>query len=251
MKSNKIIVVILSICVIIVGALSISIPKVLDRPTYQEHQEFTAQHEDFMTQASEVKAELDILDKELDKQIAEMEKLVAELEEYKQLEDSIVTVILEEGYPKPTEDYARKLAKLIIGINREYSETYGFEEDIPKMMSIIRVESVFDTNIVSSAGAKGLMQLMDGTGRPIAKKLGYSNYNPFDPEQNIRVAWYYYNTDKERLGEDKATVAYNQGYRNLTGAVSRSMSSRKSYWSKIKTFDDKYSTYLEENSNKN
>jgi len=45
--------------------------------------------------------------------------------------------------------------------------------------AIILVESDYDPNVVSCAGAQGLMQLMPGT----ARRMGVEN--PFDPRQNI------------------------------------------------------------------
>ncbi len=54
---------------------------------------------------------------------------------------------------------------------------YGVPASLIK--GVIQTESSFDPNAVSSAGAKGLMQLMDAT----AQGLGVAN--AFDPSQNI------------------------------------------------------------------
>lgn len=62
-------------------------------------------------------------------------------------------------------------------IIRDASQKYGISELLIK--ALIKEESEFQPNVVSSAGAKGLMQLMDVT----AASMGVTN--SFDPEQNI------------------------------------------------------------------
>jgi soluble lytic murein transglycosylase-like protein len=62
-------------------------------------------------------------------------------------------------------------------IIKEVAEKHGLEPDL--IHSIIRAESNYDPQAVSSRGAMGLMQLMPET----AKKYGVRN--PFDPSDNI------------------------------------------------------------------
>ncbi|MEX0920191.1 MAG: transglycosylase SLT domain-containing protein [Candidatus Pacearchaeota archaeon] len=55
---------------------------------------------------------------------------------------------------------------------------------------IIRVESGFDSNAVSNRGARGLMQLMEGTFKERSREIydkSLSFDKAFDPEVNIRV----------------------------------------------------------------
>lgn len=59
----------------------------------------------------------------------------------------------------------------------ESSERYGIKPELIK--AVIHSESSFNRYAVSSSGAKGLMQLMDDTGRA----MGVSD--PFDAAQNI------------------------------------------------------------------
>jgi len=62
-------------------------------------------------------------------------------------------------------------------IIEEASMRYGVDASLIK--AVIRQESSFNPFAVSSAGAKGLMQLMDKTGE------GLGVTDPFDPVQNI------------------------------------------------------------------
>lgn len=59
----------------------------------------------------------------------------------------------------------------------KYSKEYGVDKKL--VLAIIKQESNFNSNAVSSAGAKGLMQLMD------FNVSDYGITDPFDIEQNV------------------------------------------------------------------
>ncbi|MGO4275012.1 lytic transglycosylase domain-containing protein, partial [Paenibacillus sp. TAF58] len=91
------------------------------------------------------------------------------------------------------------------GLIQEASHKYGVDTSLVK--AVIQQESEFNHQAVSPAGAKGLMQLMDGTGS------GFGVTNPFDPKQNVDAGTHFLsNLIKKYDGnEGVALAAYNAG----------------------------------------
>jgi hypothetical protein len=86
--------------------------------------------------------------------------------------------------------------------------------DLPPALikAVIRAESNFQVDAVSSAGAQGLMQLMPAT----AEEMGVKN--PFDIRQNIEGGSRYLRKMLDRFGGSvsKALAAYNAGPGTVT-----------------------------------
>ncbi len=100
----------------------------------------------------------------------------------------------------------------------EYSEE--FELDDTLVYAIIHTESKFDPYAVSSADAKGLMQLRDETAIDCAKSLKIKNFIPdqlFEPAINIRLGCCYLNKLIKRYNGnlENAVAAYNGGPGNV------------------------------------
>jgi soluble lytic murein transglycosylase len=86
--------------------------------------------------------------------------------------------------------------------------------------AVLYCESTYDPRAVSGVGARGLMQIMEGTASWIAGKLGdrdYSFDNMFDPETNIRYGAWYIAYLNGIFGGDpiKIACAYHAGKDNV------------------------------------
>jgi soluble lytic murein transglycosylase len=85
------------------------------------------------------------------------------------------------------------------------------------LFSVIRQESLFEGFVSSTAGARGLMQIVPATGGGIARALGWPiNYGPdqlYRPNVSIMFGAYYMSSNRTNLGGDlyAALAAYNGG----------------------------------------
>lgn len=89
------------------------------------------------------------------------------------------------------------------------------------IIAMVKCESDFDPDVVSSAGAVGLMQIMESTAQDIANRELvdsdlYSLDNLTDPETNINYGTAYLRYLVERYHEmNPAIAAYNAGLGNV------------------------------------
>lgn len=98
------------------------------------------------------------------------------------------------------------------------------------LFSIIRQESFFENFVISSAGARGLMQIMPATGQELAARYGYPDFQVEDlhnPLINIRLGAKYLANQRDYFGGDLylALAAYNGGPGNAY------------YWSQLSNGD--------------
>ena len=106
-------------------------------------------------------------------------------------------------YPKKYSDYVEF-----------YSKEYNIDEDL--VYSIIKAESKFKKDAVSRRGAKGLMQIGDGTRDWAMEELDIKDADIFEPEDNIRIGCWYLNRLYREFGDlDLVIAAYNGGSGNV------------------------------------
>ena len=102
----------------------------------------------------------------------------------------------------------------------EYVEKYSKEYDVDKYLiyATIKAESNFNEKAESKKGAKGLMQLMDSTGKEIAQGLDMTidNDDLFEPEININLGTKYISKMLKKYNNiELALAAYNAGSGNV------------------------------------
>lgn len=110
-------------------------------------------------------------------------------------------------YPQPYKD-----------IIEEASSKYQVDSFL--IFSIIKTESKFKPQALSSKGARGLMQIMPRTAQWVAEEINLANFdcNMLDePQYNIEIGtWYYGYLLKQFKGNNIAALAaYNGGEANV------------------------------------
>lgn len=90
----------------------------------------------------------------------------------------------------------------------EASDRFGIPADW--IWAVIRAESMGRINAVSSAGARGLMQLMPATWALLSARYALGR-NPFDPHDNVIAGTAYLRELYDRYGAEGFLAAYNAG----------------------------------------
>lgn len=106
----------------------------------------------------------------------------------------------------------------------EYVEQYSKEYNVDYLLiySIIKAESNFNKNAVSSSDAKGLMQIMDSTADEFLESNEKNNFDILDPQTNIEIGikYYAYLSNKYNGNMLLALTAYNAGIGNVSDWIS-------------------------------
>jgi len=126
------------------------------------------------------------------------------LEDSREIENNINTNIDGNSRIYSSQDESVDMDKIYDAVDK-YSSQYGVDRNL--ILAIIKQESNFDPNAVSSAGAKGLMQLMDFNSE------AYGVKNPFDIEENINAGVKHIKSylDMYDGNIEMALMAYNAG----------------------------------------
>ncbi len=138
---------------------------------------------------------------------------------YSQQRYARATVLLTRAYPSywryrledlPREAWEVMYPKLYWDLIVRESRKHNLDPYL--VAGLIRQESRFESEAVSSAGALGLMQLMPGTARVLEGRR-VSRQRAFDPETNIRLGTKYLAQLLARFGGnvEKAVAGYNAG----------------------------------------
>lgn len=127
--------------------------------------------------------------------------------------------------------YPRKYSHYI----EQYSREYGVDKNL--VYAVTRIESNFDPQAVSSADARGLMQMtsdaFDWVQYRMGDDSGVSYEQIFEPKVAIRYGTYMLHLLLEEMGDEKLAIcAYHAGMSNV-----RSWLSQENYSKDGKTLD--------------
>lgn len=160
----------------------------------------------------------------------EAERLEAHFARYRNGRYALAESMIGSGFPLPGVRVAAGIRTRQEGLNlRLLRLLYPFphREEIRRVAAarglspyllagLIRQESLFEAEIESYAGAIGLMQIMPGTGRELAREHGVPGFRTSDlrqPALNLRLGTEYLRELLDRFGDglSYALAAYNAG----------------------------------------
>jgi len=183
------------------------------------------------------------------KKVDKLEKEVHELD--KQIKEKIayrdrLSIVIQKTSEQTKKPEADMLAKVIDEVTTEFNQKYGYPKNVAKMLAIISTESDFRNLDPNDAYAIGYAQVTPPCLEEVNKLAGwsYTMSDMYNAKNNLRVAWFVINRDMRKYGEDKAIVAYNQGYRHLTRSAKYCRTDKTSYLYKVNAKTEKYRELL-------
>ncbi len=130
------------------------------------------------------------------------------------------------------------------------SQAEELELELSLLLGLIQVESRFDDQNVSHAGAIGLMQLMPNTARPVTERhnLEYDFDKLFDPFYNIKLGTKQLRFLLEEYDGDiyKALTAYNRGQGGLQSYMNREGTAESTFARVVLEHSARFEQELEE-----
>jgi tetratricopeptide (TPR) repeat protein len=155
---------------------------------------------------------------------------------------STLEILREGGIPENVAMLPREALKRLLPMPFEactVESASEFKVDVAAIYAVIKAESLFNHRAVSPAGAVGLMQLMPGTARGIARTIKVRPYDLKDPCTSVRFGAHYIAWLKKlyRGDFDYMIAGYNAG----AGNVNRWRNERKAdrdYFMEFIPFDE-------------
>jgi hypothetical protein len=115
---------------------------------------------------------------------------------------------------EPFSESERERILAVQSIVAQAAAEHGLDAEL--INAVIWVESRFDPEAKSPAGARGLMQLMPATAAYLAKQMGERSPRAYDPEFNVRAGALYLAEMMSKFGEERyAVAAYHAGPGNV------------------------------------
>lgn len=175
---------------------------------------------------------------DLEKQINYQQKRISDLEERLQIFKAVDDFQI--GFQ---EDEVQRLADVI------YKESKRYKYDPMFVMAIILTESTFKRGQKSSAGARGLMQVVPFVGKDLATRSDVEwagSMTLFEPESNIKLGTLHLFEQILKFGDVKqALMAYNVGETRLRGLIRQNKPLPQKYLNRVldnyKMLKEKYS----------
>lgn len=124
----------------------------------------------------------------------------------KHIRKIVIDVMKQKGVNNLTILEITEICKNVIDYSEEYNVSVGL------ILSVITVESAFKIDATSSAGARGLMQLLPDTASEVSMEIGKRSFNLLRIKDNIQLGTYYLWKMNNLFGDLDLTISsYNCG----------------------------------------